>query len=881
MKSYEIRRLFLDYFTERGHTEVASSSLIPKDDPTILFTNAGMNQFKGVFLGYEKRDYTRACSCQKVVRAGGKHNDLENVGKTARHHTFFEMLGNFSFGDYFKKEAINYAWDFITNHLKLDKNKLYITVYYDDEEAYKIWKDNIGVEEDKIYKMGEKENFWSMGDTGPCGPCSEIIIDQGPDVGCKRPDCDIYCECDRHLELWNLVFMQYNRDEDGSLRALPNPCIDTGLGLERVTAVIQKVKSNYDTDLFLPIINKIAKQAGVDYKEDEKSGVALRVIADHARAATFLIGDGVLPSNEFRGYVLRRIIRRALRYGKFLNLSIPFFCDICHFVIDLMKVHYSDLLDKKDFIINIVKDEELKFSQILESGLKLVNSLFESYKKTRFIPGKEIFKLYDTYGFPVDLFEDMASESGYDYNHDEFNRLMESQRNKAKSAQSKSVYIDNKLKLKKDRYISKFVGYNNYEITTRLSALIKDDKEVVELKEGEKGLAILEETPFYASAGGQISDAGCIEVKSGKANVLSVEKLEDNLILHEIIVEYGSLREGVGVNAKIDKEKRKEIEKHHTSTHLLHSSLRTLFGTQIRQCGSLVCDKYLRFDFNFNRALKQDELKELEYLVNKKIQENITVNIDYLPFKEAIASGAIGLFDEKYGEIVRVVEINDYSKELCGGCHVFQTGEIGFFKILSEGSVAAGIRRIEAVCGINAVKHITASMLSLNQASSILGCNSSEIASKVEELIRTNKELVNENNRLNEKLNTLLLERDIIKKAEKVEDFYLLISELKNIDVASMRNMVDIVKAKLKKCIVLFYSIDTQKNKIFILCGLTNNLLDRFDARDIVKNLSSIIDGGGGGKKELAQAGGKNINRLNDMIEEFYKLIGGRNEQYS
>lgn len=879
MKGFEVRRKFLDYFVNNGHIEVPSSSLVPENDPTLLFANAGMNQFKNIFIGKEKRTYKRACSCQKVVRAGGKHNDLENVGKTARHHTFFEMLGNFSFGDYFKKEAISYAWDFLTKHLKLDKSRLYVTIYYDDDEAFDIWHRDIGIQKERIVKKDEKDNFWSMGDTGPCGPCSEIIIDQGSDVGCRRKECDINCDCDRFLELWNLVFMQYNRDERGQLNKLPNPCIDTGMGLERITAILQNVKSNYDTDLFIPIINYISDIAHEPYGANGLKDVAMRVIADHSRAATFVIGDGVVPSNESRGYVLRRIIRRALRYGKLINIEVPFFYKVCEFVVDFMKNHYVELTDKKEYISSIVRDEESKFNQILEDGLRIIDGLLEKHRNSNIIPGEEVFKLYDTYGFPVELLNDIARENNFTIDMEGYEKQMEEQRSQARQglkSYSRGISTDIVGDLA-ERYKTEFVGYTKNSIETTILAIITDGKEIEGLREGEKGFLILKETPFYPEMGGQICDTGYIETSFASAKVLSSIRSENGIILNEVLLERGSLKISDVVKATINTEKRREIEKHHTATHMLHKALRLIFGDQVRQYGSLVDDSHLRFDFNLNRSISDDEIYELELLINKKIQENLDVNKSILPYEEAIKSGAIALFGEKYGKDVRIVEVAGFSKELCGGCHVEATGQLGVFKIISEGSIASGIRRIEAICGLNGINYISKNFKKIKKIANVIGCSNDDIEKNVEDLANSYKKLIIENKKLNEKVILSELDNNIMKYAKKVEDYYAVAMELHNIDLNSMRSLMDKLKNKLEKSIILLYNINSEEGKVNFLCGVTKKMLNIYNAATIVKKIAVEIGGSGGGKADLAQAGSKNTKDVSKAVALFYSLTGGSN----
>ncbi|MGC9062550.1 alanine--tRNA ligase, partial [Calditerrivibrio sp.] len=698
----DIREKFLKYFEKHGHKIVDSSSLVPQNDPTLLFTNAGMNQFKDLFLGLEKREYNRATTCQKVVRAGGKHNDLENVGRTARHHTFFEMLGNFSFGDYFKKEAIEYAWEFLTKELGLPKEKLFVSIYYDDEEAFEIWNKIIGIPAEKILRRGEKDNFWSMGDTGPCGPCSEIHIDQGPEAGCRKPDCNPDCDCDRHLELWNLVFMQYDRSADGKLTPLPKPSIDTGMGLERITAVCQGKLSNYDTDLIKPIIEFAANLAGKTYGNNEKDDVSLRVIADHSRSTTFLIADGVIPSNEGRGYVLRRIMRRAMRHGKMLGFDGSFFYKVCEFVVDFMGDHYIELKDKKDYISKMVVFEEKRFSRTLDLGLKLIDELLEKNKDKKEISGSEIFKLYDTYGFPIDLLQDIAEDNGYRLDLIGFDKEMALQQERAKkhwvgSGEEKIAEVYKKLSHLK----TEFKGYDNNSLTGKILALVENGEEKQEVQEGKEVDILLEQTPFYPEGGGQQGDTGTIYSKETIAEVKDTKKY-GNLIVHKAFVKKGMLKIGETVTAEIDSEKRIATERNHTATHLLHKALQMVLGDHVRQAGSLVNDEKLRFDFSHFEAISKEDIIEIERIVNNIIIKNLSVTKILMPIEEAVKSGAMALFGEKYDRIVRVVEVKEFSKELCGGCHVRNTGEIGFFRISGEMSVAAGVRRIEAVTGMKA-----------------------------------------------------------------------------------------------------------------------------------------------------------------------------------
>ncbi|MGA1863280.1 alanine--tRNA ligase [Deferribacter thermophilus] len=871
MTGKEIREKFLKYFESKGHTRVPSSSLVPHNDPTLLFTNAGMNQFKDVFLGREKRDYTRACSCQKVVRAGGKHNDLENVGRTARHHTFFEMLGNFSFGDYFKKEAIEYTWEFLTNELNLPADKLYITVYKDDDEAFEIWNKHIGVPADRIYRMDEKDNFWAMGDTGPCGPCSEILIDQGPEIGCGRVDCDPYCDCDRHLELWNLVFMQYNRDESGKLNPLPKPSIDTGMGLERITAVVQKVPSNFDTDLIKPIIEYAAKLSNKNYGDNEKDDTSLRVIADHARATTFLISDGVLPSNEGRGYVLRRIMRRAMRHGKMLGFKEPFFYQVCEFVSDFMSDPYIELMDKKSYVSKVVKFEEERFNKTLETGLKIAEELLEKYRENKEIPGFEIFRLYDTYGFPVDLLQDIMEDNGYKLDLVGFDEEMKKQQERAKQAWAGSgeSFIADIYKKLENQFKTEFIGYENTNSESSVLAIVKDDNETQEISESSEFELILDQTPFYPESGGQVGDTGKIYNENCNIEVLDCKKV-GNLIIHKCKLLNGKVKKGDKVTAVIDVEKRKNTERNHTATHLLHKALQMVLGDHVRQAGSLVAPDRLRFDFTHFAPVDDEEIKKIELLVNENIIKNIEVTKTIKPIEEAIKEGAMALFGEKYDKEVRVVEVPGFSKELCGGCHVERTGDIGLFKIVSEASVAAGIRRIEAVTGLEAVKFTQEINSIAKKSALLLKSNINDVPSKITELQEQLKNTQKELSKLQDKLNASKAE-DILSNVKEINGVKVLAVKMDNTEINALRNFVDMAKAKIKSGIVLVGSVNG--DKVTFLCGVTKDLTSKYKAGDIVKEIAKITGGGGGGKPELAQAGGKNPEKIDEALNHIYSIL--------
>jgi alanyl-tRNA synthetase len=714
MSGNEIRELFLSFFESKGHTRVKSASLVPESDPTLLFTNAGMVPFKNVFLGLEKRPYKRAVSCQKCLRVSGKHNDLESVGYTSRHHTFFEMLGNFSFGDYFKREAILYAWEFVTEYLKLPKERLYVSVFRDDEEAYRIWNEEVGLPSERIWRLGEEDNFWQMGDTGPCGPSSEIYVDRGEEYGEER-----------FLEIWNLVFMQYNRDEKGNLTPLPNPNIDTGMGLERIASVLQGTKTNFEIDLIKPLIDFGQEVSGKTYGENFEDTVAMRVIADHLRALTFAISDGVLPSNTARGYVIRRILRRALRFGYKLGIREPFLYRGVDVVVEVMKDAYPELLQTRAFVKGVVKAEEERFLHTFKNSMpvaeEFINTALEEGR--RFLKGEEVFKLYDTYGFPLDLLEEIAKEEGLSLDMEGFEKEMEIQRERARQSfkiQTKEVQPIYQH-LKNIGRTSTFVGYEQYVAQSKVIALLKNGELVSELKEGEEGEVFLDITPFYAERGGQIGDTGTIESADGLFVVDDTQSPVDGVISHKGKVVKGTIKVGDQVIASIDRERREDIKRNHTATHLLHSALRLVLGEHVRQAGSLVADKYLRFDFTHFQALSVDELKRVEELVNEQIRKNEPVIVEEKDYREAIKEGAIAIFEEKYGERVRVLSVGDFSKELCGGTHVSRTGDIGYFKIISESSIGAGLRRIVAKTGRWAVEEAFLESLTLRASGAELG----------------------------------------------------------------------------------------------------------------------------------------------------------------
>jgi alanyl-tRNA synthetase len=868
----EIRKRFLEYFAKQGHEIVGSSSLVPHDDPTLLFTNAGMNQFKDTFLGRETRSYTRATTSQKVVRAGGKHNDLENVGVTSRHHTFFEMLGNFSFGDYFKEDAIKFGWEFLTKEMGLPAEKMFVSVYNDDHEAAKIWEEVIGLDPKDIEYRGEKDNFWAMGDTGPCGPCSEIHIDQGPHTGCQSPDCDRNCDCDRHLELWNLVFMQFDRSEDGTLTPLPKPSIDTGMGLERIASVVQGVTSNYDTDLFQPIIQFIAELAGKKYGDNEKDNTSMRVIADHSRATTFLVGDGVLPSNEGRGYVLRRIMRRAMRHGRMLGLDGTFFYKVCEFVVDFMKGHYIELADKRSYIAKVVTQEEQSFSRTLNTGLKIIDELLEKYADSKVISGDDIFKMYDTFGFPVDLLADIAEDNGFALDIVGFEQEMQAQQERAKKSWAGSgeqkvadIYIKMASSIK-----SEFIGYDNLEAETTVAAIIKDEKET-DTAEGECDI-ILTKSPFYAEGGGQVGDTGYIKTESAVFKVKETKKYGDGMITMKGSMELGTIKKGEAVKAEVDRTARKATERNHTSTHLLHKALQMVLGDHVRQAGSQVNPERLRFDFNHYAPVSPEEIARIEEIANEAIQENTALKKTYMNIDDAVKAGAMALFGEKYGEEVRVVEVGDFSKELCGGCHVDRTGDIGLIKVTSEQSVASGVRRIEAVTGMGAIAAMQKLDETVKEGAKLLKTTPDALYDRMTELTEALKDKEKELKKIADQIASKEA-AGLMDDVKEVNGIKVLSVKLGNGDVDAMRKFVDTARDRIGSGVVVAGAVTG--DKVMFVCGVTKDTVGRVKAGDIVREVAKMTGGGGGGRPDMAQAGGKNPEKLDEAIAAVEKIVEG------
>ncbi|MGC9324746.1 MAG: alanine--tRNA ligase [Desulfomonilia bacterium] len=875
MKGSEIREMFLRYFQEKGHTRVPSSALVPADDPSLLFTNAGMVQFKATFLGTEKRGYSRATSSQKCVRAGGKHNDLENVGRTARHHTFFEMLGNFSFGDYFKQGAIEYAWELLVDKMGLDPDKLWVSVHHGDDEAYHLWQSSVSVSAERIIRLGDKDNFWAMGDTGPCGPCSEIIYDQGPSVGCQRPECRIgECDCDRYLEIWNLVFMQFERDEGGNLSPLPAPNIDTGMGLERITAVLQGVQSNYETDLFMPLISFIENLSGTRYTSDGDMDVSMRVVADHARAAAFLVGDGVLPSNEGRGYVLRRIIRRAARHGKLLGVKNAFLHKVAAQVIGEMGEVYPELTLRRDFIGKVIANEEDRFLKTLDRGLSLLDEIISDLKNKgmKEIPGREVFVLYDTFGFPVDLTEDIAAKENLGIDHKGFTSEMESQKEKARVS---SVFGGSSGAGEQLGGISgkvTFVGYDTYESQSRirdLKTLTADGKiqTADAVEEGTEALLVADETPFYGESGGQVGDTGKIESADGSADVLDTIKTEDGIIVHKIRVLSGRIERSQTVMLRVDRSKRKSIMRHHSATHLLQKALREVLGEHVHQSGSLVSETRLRFDFTHFAPMSADEIDRVEAIVNQYVFENLPITTEVTSKDVAMKKGAMALFTEKYGDDVRMVTMgDDVSVELCGGTHCHSTGEIGLVKILAESSVSAGLRRIEAVAGMKALEQFKVLDEIVTDAIEKMKCVPSELVDRISGLQSKIKEQENTIKELNVKIATGQGSSDEQRYQSPLGP--VVIKSVGAVDVPQMRDVGDRIKEQIRSGLVLLVSPGEEKSTYIAM--VTSDIGNRFDAGKFMKHAMDTVGGRGGGKTLFAQGGADRttVDRVVQMFKE-------------
>lgn len=875
MTGAELRELFLNYFEDKGHSRVSSSSLVPAGDPTLLFTNAGMVQFKNVFTGAEKRVYARATTAQKCLRVSGKHNDLENVGHTARHHTFFEMLGNFSFGDYFKEDAIAFGWEFLTKAVGLPEKRLHVTVFREDDEAERIWRKVAGRSSQEIIRLDEKDNFWSMGDTGPCGPCSEIHIDQGEALGCGSPTCGPGCDCDRYLELWNLVFMQFDRDASGVMTPLPRPSIDTGLGLERLAAVVQGGLSNWESDLFRPIISRVEELSGTRCEGRDMDAVAVRVIADHSRAAAFLISDGVLPSNEGRGYVLRRILRRAIRYGKFIGLDEPFLYDTAGVVIRLMAGAYPELETHAALVEKVVKNEEERFLETLARGLVLFEEEAAHVKASGrlVLPGTVAFRLYDTYGFPPDLTRDLARESGLEVDEPGFDIEMAKQRAKAREAWNvmQGEHSAALREVLEEGVTSEFTGYGNLDDSGIIRAIIRDGAKVSTAASGDRVEMVTDRTPFYGEAGGQVGDHGTISASGSVMEVQDTQRPFQDLIVHLGMVRSGELHVGDRVELQVDGELRRSIMANHSATHVLQWALREVLGDHVNQSGSLVDADRFRFDFTHFSSISRDELLRVEDLVNEKIRANVRVSARVMPIEEARKAGAIALFGEKYGDAVRMVVMGDFSRELCGGTHAERTGDLGLFKIVSEGGIAAGVRRIEAVTGKAALAYLRSLEDEVRELAERLKGSPGELVRKLDRLMDEKKARERDVDALKVKL-TSSRAVDILDGMVEIDGVRVLARVLDDIsNPKDLREYADRVRDRLGSGIALLGArVD---GKALLIALVTKDLTDRFHAGKIVKKAAEILGGSGGGRPDMAQAGGPNVEMLQKALDSVRELV--------
>ncbi len=871
----QIRKQFLDYFVRKGHREVPSSSLVPAGDPTLLFTNAGMNQFKDAFLGREQREYTRATTSQKCVRAGGKHNDLENVGRTARHHTFFEMLGNFSFGDYFKKQAIEFAWDLMVNVWKLEVERLWFTVFEGgdgisaDDEAAKLWV-KAGAAPERVLRFGKKDNFWSMGDTGPCGPCSEIHYFRGDDLS-KNIAALVNGPGDDTMEIWNLVFMQYDRDAAGNLNPLPAPSVDTGMGLERVASVMQKVATNYDIDLFKPIIRAIAEAGGHRYggSMTDDRDTAIRVLCDHARAATFLVSDGVIPSNEGRGYVLRRIIRRGIRFGRKLPNAVGL-VTLVDPVIAAMGTAYPELQARREAVLQTLGAEEERFSRTLTTGIERVGQLLDEIRARgeRTISGEEIFPLYDTHGIPTDLIAEMAEEEGVTLDHEGFQAMMASARAKAKASSKFQTSTDAATfaRIAEKAGPVEFVGYDRFvDVPSTVRAIVVDGEARDALDHGTEGDIVLTPTPFYAESGGQIGDSGTLEWKGGRGTVLDTQKPVGDLIVSHVRVDEGHLAHGTTVRASVPRRARLDTTANHTATHLLHKALKDILGETVQQAGSLVAPDRLRFDYTWHQPLSEEQTKTIEGLVNDKIRENLEVTKTVMPIAEAKKSGAVAMFGEKYGEMVRIIAAGDWSREFCGGCHVNRTGDIGVFKIVSDRSLAAGVRRMEALTGRGALAYFQNLDDSAHALQQQLNARLDDIPAHVRVLQERQKTLEKEMKQLRMRLASGATASHAVEQPIDVDGVKLLARRADDISGGDLRNLADELRSRIKSGVVVLGS--ATDGKVTLLTAVTRDLVDRVPANSLIQKLAPIVGGKGGGKPDLAQAGGKDPEKLDEALD--------------
>lgn len=870
MKSSEIRQSFLRFFENKNHLVMKSSSLIP-DDPTMLLTTAGMVQFKPYFLGLAEPPKSRITTVQKCVRT----SDIEEVGKTARHLTFFEMLGNFSFGDYYKREAIKWASEFLFDEIAMDISKFWVTIYKDDDQAYHIWRKELDFPEKRIVRLGEEDNFWKSGSTGPCGPCSELLLDRGEEYGCGKENCIPGCDCERFLEIWNLVFMQYERDEKGLKHELPQKNIDTGMGLERLAMILQDVDSVFKTDLFFPIINKASQISGIKFEQKKDTDLSLKIICDHIRASTFLIADGVFPSNEGRGYILRRLIRRAVRHGRLLGMRRRFLPEIASSVVEIFKNQYRELSENEKLIYEILKNEEDKFARVLDKGLEVLSEELESLpEESNVFPGKSVFRLYDTYGFPPELTKEILSEKNYRVDLDSFEKILEKRREKSRKSWKGNQYKFSKeiyLKLAKKMPAIDFVGYQLDRTEAEILAILVNGEEVKSVKEGQKVEIILNKTPFYAESGGQVSDTGYLGKDKAKIEVLEVQKPDKGVIVHRGKVKRGRFLVGDTVKAVIDKDRRRATERNHTSTHLLQWALRLVLGEHIKQTGSFVSPDYFRFDFPHETALEKEQIEKIEKLINGKILESHPVRKYETTISHAREIGAIALFGEKYEDYVRVVEVGNFSRELCGGTHVDRTSQIGMFKITSERSIGAGMRRIEAVSGHKAFEFMESKLKMLEEIYRKLGVKEKRLLQKINEIIEENKKLKKKVEKLSSKQKLSVFD-ELLEKAEKINGITIIKGVVKNKDSRELRELVDFAKNRLNEFALVVGGL--KDNKPTILVAASEKVISSGVRADHIARISSKkIKGGGGGTKRIAEAGGKEPDGIENAVEEGFKFI--------
>jgi len=868
---HEVRKEFLSFFEEKNHLVLDSFSLVPKNDKSLLLINAGMAPLKPYFTGESVPPRRRVATCQKCVRTG----DIENVGKTDRHATFFEMLGNFSFGDYFKEEAIEWAWEFITLRLEIPEDKIWVTIYTDDDEAFQIWNEKIGIEAKKIVRLGKEDNFWEL-EVGPCGPCSEIYVDRGEEYGCGKPTCKPGCDCDRYVEVWNLVFSQYDKDEFGNYNPLPNPNIDTGMGLERITAVLEGARNIFEVGVINTLLREVENVCGKKYGEDPKVDESIRVITDHIRAITFMVSDGILPSNEGRGYVLRRLIRRAARHGKLLGIEDIFLYNLSSKVIDIWKDEYDEIERNGEQIKKVIKSEEEKFRETIDQGIHILEEYVEEMKANNetVLDGDKAFKLYDTYGFPLDLTREILEEMGLKVDEMEFNMEMEAQRERARKAREDvgvGAWGKDELSERFKGYNTLFKGYEHTRLNSNIIGLFKDNNKVSSLNEGEEGIVLLHETPFYGESGGQIGDIGLIENDNFKAYVLDTKKTKEDVIFHLVKVESGEIREGEEILALVDEKRRKDIARNHSATHLLHRALKDVLGEHVNQAGSLVLSNRLRFDFTHFEAISNEDLNRIEKIVNEKILEELEVNVVETSLKEAQESGAMALFDEKYKDIVRMVKMGDYSKELCGGTHVANTSSIGLFKIVNESSIASGVRRIEAVTGRGAYGYLIELEEDIHSISAILKTSKKDIKEKVRNLTEELKEKEKEIESLKSKMASSLAE-DVAKQRHIVEDINVVTYRAEGMDINSLRNLGDEVKSHLDSGVIVLSSVID--DKVSFVTMVTKDLVGRgLHAGNIIREVAKTTGGGGGGRPDMAQAGGKDPTKIDEALKLVDSLI--------